>query len=506
MSNAVSSPEPSVITRETRSGRRWPSALAKWPPREWPISASGRPASPAIRAARASSASRARSEQPTLQAMPERCGRWPIRSSQPAITDNDVSPARKPGISITGPPSPRGTPLPANTGSSINRPSSACQRSSAPWRPHQRRGASGGAGGGGVGSKASGTTAVPTTSGSISYRKCLDRSISGSVLPSFHTVLDLGLRDVGVRNDRRRLAAQFGPRTALLAALAVVFAIVPCWVLRQLGADAWVVGAFALAWAGTVLAVVLRTALRAPVAVVKVTADGPNQASWLLIAPFSLVAVLALVSRDVLLLPLVALHVALAVVLWRGRRRLPDLLARFRSVLAWDETVLGDGLGIAQGLRGRGSARVVVATDRRLLVAGDTERLLELDVPYAGVSRFGMEWKARGRLGVLSLLVDGETHVVTSIAPANLLSIAQALQGHGVATDDPAAVAAAQRGWEEALRRAPRPGRGHARAAMRSRAFDQGLWLLLGLCAVIFYLNPFGIGFGAPRDGVPALM
>ena len=113
MSNAVSSPAPSEITRETRSGRRWPSAFARCPPRLWPISASCRPALLVIRSARASSALIAVFEQPTFQAMPERCGACPIRSSQPAITDIDESPARNPGISITGPPLPRGTPLPA---------------------------------------------------------------------------------------------------------------------------------------------------------------------------------------------------------------------------------------------------------------------------------------------------------------------------------------------------------------------------------------------------------
>ena len=95
--------------------------------------------------------------------------RGPSGRSQPAITDIDESPARKPGISITGPPSPRGTPLPAKTGSIISRPSSACQRSSAPWRPHQRRGASGAAGGGGVGSKAWATPRVPTSCGGAAY-------------------------------------------------------------------------------------------------------------------------------------------------------------------------------------------------------------------------------------------------------------------------------------------------------------------------------------------------
>jgi len=32
---------------------------------------------------------------------------------------------------------------------------------------------------------------------------------------------------------------------------------------------------------------------------------------------------------------------------------------------------------------------------------------------------------------------------------------------------------------------------------MRARDFDQGLWLLLALCAVAFYVNPFGIGLGS---------
>ena len=34
------------------------------------------------------------------------------------------------------------------------------------------------------------------------------------------------------------------------------------------------------------------------------------------------------------------------------------------------------------------------------------------------------------------------------------------------------------------------------RAAMSTPEFDRGLWLLLGLSAVAFYLNPFGVGLG----------
>src|SRR5215218_6739947 len=55
------------------------------------------------------------------------------------MTDSDPSPARKPGMSTTGRPSPRGTPRPWNTGSTSSRASSACQRISWRCRPHQRR-------------------------------------------------------------------------------------------------------------------------------------------------------------------------------------------------------------------------------------------------------------------------------------------------------------------------------------------------------------------------------
>ena len=34
------------------------------------------------------------------------------------------------------------------------------------------------------------------------------------------------------------------------------------------------------------------------------------------------------------------------------------------------------------------------------------------------------------------------------------------------------------------------------RAAMSTRGFDRGLWLLLGLSALTFYVNPFGVGLG----------
>src|SRR5688572_13822060 len=70
-----------------------------------------------------------------------------MRSSQPCITPSDMSPARKPGMSSTGIPSPRATPSPRKTGSTSSRASSACQRISASGRPHQRRGSAGGSAG-----------------------------------------------------------------------------------------------------------------------------------------------------------------------------------------------------------------------------------------------------------------------------------------------------------------------------------------------------------------------
>jgi hypothetical protein len=114
-------------------------------------------------------------------------------------------------------------------------------------------------------------------------------------------------------------------------------------------------------------------------------------------APCALLVPIALLTRNFLLLPALALNVMMAVALWRGRRRVPDLLRALRSSLAWDETVLGDGLGVVPGTSGPGSLRVVVATDRRLLMAGSTAPLPVLALAYADVSRFGIEWTHRGR-------------------------------------------------------------------------------------------------------------
>jgi hypothetical protein len=335
--------------------------------------------------------------------------------------------------------------------------------------------------------------------------------------PAFHSVLDLGLRDTGVKNDPRRLAAHFGRMSLPLFALVVLSVFAMCAIVSRTGADASIVVAFAVAWTVGTFSLAIRMVKRSPMVVVKVTAEGANQATWLLIPPLLLLAIAAVVVRDVLLIPQFVLTAIMAVLLWRGRRRLPDVLRKLRPLLAANESVLGDGIGLARGARGRRNAlRLVVATDRRVLVAAastrSTERFLLVDVPYARVSRFGIEWKYWGRIGELSLTVPGvhapsETHVITSIAPANLLSIARALQSRGVHADDPAAVAEAERAWEEAQRRGEPRKRLLDHAAMSTREFDRGLWLLLGLSAVTFYVNPFGVGLGASRyAALPVLL
>jgi hypothetical protein len=327
------------------------------------------------------------------------------------------------------------------------------------------------------------------------------------VEPAFHSVLDFGLRDIGVESQPRKLAAHLARRSAPLLALAVVFAIVPCLFLRRVGAGPWAIAAFAAAWAAVVLVFALRTVVRAPVTVVKVRADGPNQASWLAITPFALATAATALAGGTLVFPVAAVLLLMVVLVWRGRTRVPELVARVRGRLEEGERVLGDGLGLARGpARGVAAVRLIVATDRRLLLAAPLESLLVVDAPYDRITRFGIGFRQRGRAGSLTLAVGEQRLEIAQIAPANLLSIAQALVGRGVETDDGRLIAQAAAAWEEALTR----GRERAplldRAAMRTRAFDRGAWLVLGLGALAFYLNPFGIGLGESRDAIPALL
>jgi len=197
--------------------------------------------------------------------------------------------------------------------------------------------------------------------------------------------------------------------------LAFVFAILVCAVLRRVGADAWVLMAFILAWTGAAAVVALLALRRAPIAVVKVRAAGTNHATWPVLAHLALlVLAAALTGRPALLL-----------------------------------TVEGDGFGLDRGARRRSDApSVVAATDRRLLLASAAGVAA---LPYSGIERFSIAWKVRGRAGELALTADGAPRAVASLAPANLLSIARALRGHGVHAEDPVAIDVAETAWAEAL-------------------------------------------------------
>jgi hypothetical protein len=338
--------------------------------------------------------------------------------------------------------------------------------------------------------------------------------------PHFQGVVDLGLRDVGVRTDRRRLAAHFGKAGLAAVALAVTSVLALCVLVTQTSIDAgpWIAGAFVGITVAAMIPLALWMVKRSPPVVVKVSAEGKNQAAWLMIGSFLLVAAHGAVFRDPVLIPVVALSLIMTLVVWRARGQVPAVLRQLRSLLAANESVLGDGVGVmpgARGFRGRQDAwRLIAATDQRLLVTRSTRspnQFLVVDAPYQDVSRFGIEWKRRGLVGVLSLTApaaDGtspETHVIGNITPANLLSIARALHAHGVPPDDPAVFEEAERGWEEAQRawaEGRRPGEQQRsglidRSAMSTRQFDRGLWLLLGVSAVILYTSVIGDGLAA---------
>ena len=244
--------------------------------------------------------------------------------------------------------------------------------------------------------------------------------------PVFNSVVDLGLRDVGVENNSRELAARLARASAAVFVVLVLSAMALCFIVAATGADPWVVVAFPLAWAVGMSALLLRVVKRARPVVVVVKSDGTNQAMWLAVVPLVFLALAALLAWEPLLIPLVVLYGILSLVLWRGRGRVPELLSKVCALLALDEWVLGDGFGLARRARSqRDALRLVIATDRRVLVAGSTrsaERYPVVDVPYRHVSRFGIEWKFGGRAGELALTVDGvdgelaETHVISSIA------------------------------------------------------------------------------------------
>jgi hypothetical protein len=318
--------------------------------------------------------------------------------------------------------------------------------------------------------------------------------------PIYQSVVDLGLRDVGVRNDARRLAGQMGK--AALAAFALLFVslVALCAFLAVTGAGAWVLLPMMLVLIVAAGGLMLRALKRSSPLVVKVTADGTNQATWLMVVPhLSLIALAALVwdPRFIPVVLLAGLVMALAV---RGRTRLPEALRELRKLVGESETVLGDGVGVTRDKRNRRDlVRLVVVTDRRLLVTRSPRvdaPLVVVDEPYREVIGFGIEWKAMGRVGVLNLTVPGQdgqprTHVISSITPLNLLSIARALHSHGVAVDDPEVLAEAERVWAE-TQRGVRDRPVLDRREMTTAAFDRGLWLLVVASAVLFHVVNLG--------------
>ena len=337
-------------------------------------------------------------------------------------------------------------------------------------------------------------------------------------------VVDLGLRDVGVENDPRAPYREAAKALPKVLALVVLSFMAMCLLVGVAGVGSWIVFPFVLLWTAGVLFLAHRTARRARPHSVKVTAEGTNQAAPLMITLMLAMVAAAAMTRSLVMLPLAVVMLVFVAIAWRGRGRVPEVLRELRALLEPDETVLGDAPGLAKGARRWDEAfRLLVATDRRLLVTPSTRSSRPfplVDVPYERVSGFGVEWKQLGQTGTLSLVVAAgdegmpETHVINMIPPANLLSVARALRAHGVPAYDSAPLAAAEQAWAEAggpevpappPPRSPRPAV-FDDAQMNTPQFDRGLWLLLGLAAVVLYLNPFGIGLGMRREAGIALL
>jgi hypothetical protein len=280
--------------------------------------------------------------------------------------------------------------------------------------------------------------------------------MQGIVKPAFQSVLDLGLRDVGVRNQPRRIAARFGRFAPLVVALALIGAVAGCVLLKGLGAGRGSLPVFGALWTASVILLALKFVSGAPVAVLRAGAEGRNQLLWLAHAPAVLLCLLAVIVGSPPLIAIAALHALVTVVMYRPGRRIPALVQRVAEHLQPGESVLGDALARAGGERGAGALRVVAATSRRLLIGARDE---VVEVPYARIGGFAIEWKVVGRVGTLTLRADG-VPALGSMNPPNLLSIARALRANGVAPEDPGLLAEAERRWQEALQRGrPRAGR-----------------------------------------------
>ena len=158
---------------------------------------------------------------------------------------------------------------------------------------------------------------------------------------------------MGVKNDPRRFAALFGRMAVPISALVVVSVFAICVLAGLTGAKALIALGFALGWAGVTAVLAIRTANRAPIVVVRVNARGANQAIWLVMAPFLPVVASALLIGTPLVIAPVGLSLIMALIVWRARARIPEMVRELHPLLAPDEAVLGDGIGLVGGARKR---------------------------------------------------------------------------------------------------------------------------------------------------------
>ena len=306
--------------------------------------------------------------------------------------------------------------------------------------------------------------------------------------PLYKAVVDLGLRDVGVKNDPRGLGMLFGKMGVAAVLLTLLLVFVVCVALGRLGAAGVATAVMGLTvWVGWQLV------KRSPVVVWRVDASGTNHAAWIPVVLLVLTLPILALDRSPTAIALVATSGLMAILCLKGRGRVPAAVRRLGAGLAPDENIEGDGIGLAK-LLGRDTLRLIVCTDRRVLIAGGDATMV--DAPYTELSGFGIRWSPLGRVGTLTLDVGAETHRIGQIAPLNLLSIARALRGHGVPPQDPAVLTEAEGIWARA-RRSPRsPVPPLDLWAFVSRDFLRGLGLLLACSAVLFYLRPLGMGAG----------
>src|SRR3954470_20400695 len=108
--------------------------------------------------------------------------------------------------------------------------------------------------------------------------------------PAFQSVVDLGLRDVGVRNQPRRFAARLGWFMPGIVALALIGAVAGCVLLSGLGAGRGALLGFSALWTLSRFALALRFVSGAPIAVVRARAHGRNQLLMIAHGPTVLLA------------------------------------------------------------------------------------------------------------------------------------------------------------------------------------------------------------------------